>query len=218
MFSNFNSLPDELPLFPLTGALLLPKSKLPLNIFESKYLKMLNDALKKEDRLIGMIQPLGEAPVGVSHKRKLHQIGCAGRIVSFNETRDGRYLITLEGIIRFRFLEEMKKDTPYLIGKVDWSNFKKDLEENKPDKNFDKEKFLKLLSKYFDSAQLSSDWESLKEADEELLINSLSMLCPFDPDEKQALLEAPELKYRRETLITLMEINLQDSHETDLPQ
>ena len=218
MFLNFEQLPNELPLFPLTGALLLPKSRLPLNIFEPKYLEMLDDALKTKERLIGMIQPLGEAPKGVSHKRKLHHIGCAGKVISFNETKDGRYLITLEGIIRFRFLEEVNKNKPYIIGKVEFSNFKKDLEKNKPDENFNREKFLKLLSKYFDSAQLSSDWESLKEADEELLINSLSMLCPFDPDEKQALLEAPELRYRRETLITLMEINLQDSHETDLPQ
>ncbi len=215
---NFNLLPDEIPLFPLTGALLLPKTKLPLNIFEPKYVTMLDDVLKKDNRLIGMIQPLGDAPLGVHHKRKLHQIGCAGRVISFNETKDGRYLITLEGIIRFRFINEIEKNTPYLLGKVNWVDFKKDLEKSNPDVNFDRESFLKLLSKYFDSAQLSSDWESLKDADEELLINSLSMLCPFDPDEKQALLEAPELKYRRETLMTLMEINLRDSHETDFLQ
>jgi len=218
MISNFNLLPNELPIFPLTGALLLPKTKLPLNIFEPKYLTMLNDVLKKDNRLIGMIQPLGDPPEGVNHKRKLHQIGCAGRIISFSETKDGRYLITLEGIIRFRFIEEIKQNTPYLLGKVNWVDFKKDLEKSNPDNNFNRENFLKLLSKYFESAQLSSDWESLKDADEELLINSLSMLCPFDPDEKQALLEAPELKYRRETLMTLMEINLRDSHETDFLQ
>ncbi len=218
MISNFNSLPNELPIFPLTGALLLPKTKLPLNIFEPRYLEMLDDVLKTDNRLIGMIQPLGDPPEGVHHKRKLHQIGCAGRVISFNETKDGRYLITLDGIIRFRFIEEIEHNTPYLLGKVNWVDFKNDLEKSNPDNNFNRENFLKLLSKYFESAQLSSDWESLKDADEELLINSLSMLCPFDPDEKQALLEAPELKYRRETLMTLMEINLRDSHETDFLQ
>lgn len=203
-----NNLPKEIPLFPLPGALLLPKSKLPLNLFEPKYLTMLNDVLKTEDRLIGMIQPVS-TPEGRTGSRQLHQIGCAGRVVSFNETKDGRYLITLEGISRYRFKSISEGFFPYTKGNVSWESFSEDLEKTKPDQNFNRVDFLDILSKYFAAAQLSSDWSSLKEADEELLINSLSMLCPFDPEEKQALLEAPSLEYRRETLVTLMEFNLQ---------
>ncbi len=205
---DVTNLPKEIPLFPLPGALLLPKSKLPLNLFEPKYLTMLNDVLKTEDRLIGMIQPVS-TPEGRTGSRQLHQIGCAGRIVSFNETKDGRYLITLEGISRYRFKNISEGFYPYTKGNVSWESFSDDLEKTKPDKNFNRIEFLEILSKYFAAAQLSSDWSSLKEADEELLINSLSMLCPFDPEEKQALLEAPSLEYRRETLVTLMEFNLQ---------
>ena len=205
---NSKNLPNQIPLFPLPGALLLPKSKLPLNLFEPKYLVMLNDVLKTEDRLIGMIQPVS-TPEGTTGSRQLHQIGCAGRIVSFNETKDGRYLITLEGVSRYRFINLDEGFYPYTKGNISWDSFSEDLERTKPDSNFNRAEFLKILSKYFAAAQLSSDWSSLKEADEELLINSLSMLCPFDPEEKQALLEAPSLEYRRETLVTLMEFSLQ---------
>ena len=203
-----NNLPKEIPLFPLPGALLLPKSKLPLNLFEPKYLTMLNDVLKTEDRLIGMIQPVS-SPEGTQSSRKLHQIGCAGRVVSFNETKDGRYLITLEGICRYRYLDQTEGFFPYLKGRIAWDSFSEDLKSTRPDENFNRSNFLNILSKYFAAAQLSSDWSSLKNADEELLINSLSMLCPCDPEEKQALLEAPSLEYRRETLVTLMEFSLQ---------
>ena len=206
------NLPTEIPVFPLPGALLLPKTKLPLNLFEPKYLAMLDDVLKSPSRLIGMIQPIGN-PEGSDTNRKFHQIGCAGRVVSFNETRDGRYLITLEGISRYRLRETLEGFTPYIKARVDWDSFIGDLGKTLPDKGFDRKSFLDLLSRYFAAAQLSSDWDSLKEADEELLINSLSMLCPFDPEEKQALLEAPGLEYRRETLVTLMEINLQGGPE-----
>jgi hypothetical protein len=205
---SLKNLPNEIPLFPLPGALLLPKSKLPLNLFEPKYLAMLNDVLKTDDRLIGMIQPIS-APQGTTASRQLHHIGCAGRIVSFNESKDGRYLITLEGVSRYRFHNLSDGFFPYSKGTVSWDSFTEDVEYTKPDKTFDRASFLKILSRYFNAAQLSSDWSSLKEADEELLINSLSMLCPFDPEEKQALLEAPSLKCRRETLVTLMEFSLQ---------
>jgi Lon protease-like protein len=205
---SIKNLPNELPLFPLPGALLLPKAKLPLNLFEPKYLAMLNDVLKTEDKLIGMIQPVS-TPQGTTGSRKLHQIGCAGRIISFTENKDGRCLITLEGISRYRFKNLIDGFFPYSKGLVSWDSFTNDLEHTKPDKKFDRAKFLQILARYFDAAQLASDWSSLKEADEELLINSLSMLCPFDPEEKQALLEAPSLECRRETLTTLMEFNLQ---------
>jgi uncharacterized protein len=199
-------LPDTIPVFPLPGALLLPRARLPLNIFEPRYLAMLDDTLKTEHRLIGMIQPI-VMPEGRSTGR-LHQIGCAGRVTALQETEDGRYLITLSGVSRFRLGELKEGFTPYLRAEVDWTSFERDLGRSEDDPEFDRPAFLKVLGRFFDTAQLSSDWDSLREADVELLINSLSMLCPFDPEEKQALLEAPNLANRRETLVTLMEFAL----------
>tara|TARA_B100000214_G_C23930868_1_gene610699 strand:+ start:442 stop:1098 length:657 start_codon:yes stop_codon:yes gene_type:complete len=211
-----DSLPNEIPLFPLSGVLLLPKAKLPLNIFEPKYLAMLDDVLKTQERLIGMIQP-SNGFMENDQETKFHSIGCAGRVVSFNETKDGRYLITLEGISRYKLERTMDGFFPYLKGSVIWKTFPDDLKKSKTDRSFDRNKFLTLLAKYFDAAKLSSDWSSLKEAEEELLINSLSMLCPFEPEEKQALLEASDLQQRRETLMTLMEFSLKGgTHEGTL--
>ena len=199
-------LPETIPIFPLPGALLLPRTRLPLNIFEPRYLAMLDDTLKSEHRLIGMIQP-SDDPTGSSQGR-LHHIGCAGRLISFSESDDGRYLITMGGISRFRFLGKVDGFTPYIRAAVDWSTFERDLGKAEIDENFDRPKFLDTLARYFDMVDLSSDWDSLKEADEELLINSLAILCPFEPEEKQALLEAPSLETRRETIVTLMEFVL----------
>ncbi|MEO1549474.1 MAG: LON peptidase substrate-binding domain-containing protein [Pseudomonadota bacterium] len=204
-------LPSLIPLFPLPGALLLPRARLPLNIFEPRYLAMLDDTLKSEHRLIGMIQPQAQ-PEGKSTGR-LHRIGCAGRVTSFQETDQGRYMITLTGISRFRLKTQTDGFTPYLRGEVDWDSFARDLGAREKDAAFDRPAFLDALGRYFDAAQLKSDWESLKEAEEELLVNSLSMLCPFDPEEKQALLEAPTLQNRRETLVTLMEFALRGGED-----
>lgn len=198
-------------MFPLPGALLLPRARLPLNIFEPRYLAMLDDTLKTNHRLIGMIQPV-LMPEGKKTER-LHQIGCAGRLTAFQETDDGRYVITLSGISRFRLREEKEGFTPYLRADVDWESFDRDLGRSERDPGFDRPAFLDVLSRFFETAQLSSDWDNLKEADEELLINSLSMLCPFDPEERQALLEAPTLQNRRETLVTLMEFALRGNGE-----
>ena len=199
-------LPETIPIFPLPGALLLPRARLPLNIFEPRYLAMLDDTLKTAHRLIGMIQPVG-APAGQSGA-KLHQVGCAGRVTALQETEDGRYLITLSGLSRFRVAEVQEGFNPYLRARADWASFARDLGRSEEDPGFDRDGFLTVLARFFDSAQLSSDWDSLKEADVELLVNSLSILCPFDPEEKQALLEAPTLTERRETLVTLMEFAL----------
>ena len=207
-------LPDEIPVFPLPGALLLPRARLPLNIFEPRYLAMLDDTLKTQHRLIGMIQPI-VMPEGKASGR-LHQIGCAGRLTAFQETEDGRYLITLSGASRFRMVALQEGFTPYLRADVDWSSFERDLGRAESDEGFDRADFLDVLARYFATAQLSSDWDSLKEADEELLVNSLSILCPFDPEEKQALLEAPTLTNRRETLVTLMEFALRGGEEGTL--
>lgn len=201
-----SDLPDTIPLFPLPGALLLPRARLPLNIFEPRYLAMIEDTLKTSHRLIGMIQPR-EVPDGMGNP-PLHQIGCAGRLTSFSETEDGRYLITLAGVSRFRLIAQNEGFTPYLRGDVDWDAFGNDLNKNDPDLGFDRPEFLKLLKRYFDQTGLTSDWDSMKDADEELLINSLAMLCPYTAEEKQALLESPSLQTRRETLTTLMEFTL----------
>ncbi len=199
-------LPESIPVFPLPGALLLPRARLPLNIFEPRYLAMLDDTLKLSHRLIGMIQPIA-MPEGRSSGR-LHQIGCAGRVTSFQETEDGRYLVTLSGVSRFRLIESQEGFTPYLRAAVDWTSFERDLGRMETDPEFDRTAFLGVLARFFETAQLNSDWASLKEAEVELLVNSLSILCPFDPEERQALLEAPTLMTRRETLVTLMEFAL----------
>lgn len=203
--SKIADLPDTIPVFPLPGALLLPRGRLPLHIFEPRYLAMIEDCLKTKHRLIGMIQPR-EVP-GTGEKR-LNAIGCAGRLTGFSETEDGRYMITLAGMSRFRVREEVQGFTPYRRCSVDWAGFGRDLGPVEEDPGFDREHFLSLLGRYFAAQNLSTDWGSLKEAETELLINSLSMLCPFSTEDKQALLEAPSLTTRRETLVTLIEFAL----------
>jgi uncharacterized protein len=209
-------LPDMIPVFPLPGALLLPRARLPLHLFEPRYLQMLDDTLKTKHRLIGMIQPR-EMPAGSTEKR-LHAIGCAGRLTGFSETEDGRYMITLSGISRFRVKEEVQGFTPYRRCNVEWSAFGRDMGPTEDDKGFDREAFLKLLGRYFTAMEMSTDWGSLNEAEPELLINSLSMLCPFDPEDKQALLEAPSLTTRRETLVTLLEFALRGGSNEEVMQ
>ncbi len=198
-------LPDTLPVFPLPGALLLPRARLPLHIFEPRYLAMLDDTMKTRHRLIGMIQP---REVPGSEEKRLHAIGCAGRLTGFSETEDGRYMITLTGISRFRVSREVAGFSPYRRADVTWAGFERDLGGSEHDQGFDRAGFLETLGRYFAAQSLSTDWSSLKEADDELLINSLSMLCPFSPEDKQALLEAPSLSTRRETLVTLLEFAL----------
>jgi Lon protease-like protein len=201
---TLSELPDVVPVFPLPGALLLPRAVLPLNIFEPRYLAMLDDALRSDHRLIGMIQPRS-AEGERSGSPPLQSIGCVGRVTSLSETDDGRYLIALTGISRFRIKREIEGFTPYRRVEVDWTPFERDLDGDDIDEDFSRTAFLSLLSRYFDIANLTGDWDTLKDADEEMLINSLSMLCPFAVQEKQALLESPELEDRRKTLMALME-------------
>lgn len=202
---NQADLPDVIPVFPLPGALLLPRSRLPLHLFEPRYLAMLEDSLKTPQRLIGMVQPnIGPAGEG----QALHMIGCAGRVTQFSETEDGRYMITLSGVSRFRFIEEVEGFTPYRRARVSWDGFNRDLGPTEEDHTFDRAAFLDLLARYFQSREVQTDWDSLKEADDELLVNSLAMLLGFEPEDKQALLEAPSLTTRRETLVTLIEFAL----------
>ncbi|MCQ0091906.1 LON peptidase substrate-binding domain-containing protein [Roseovarius sp. M141] len=198
-------LPDLIPIFPLTGALLLPRARMPLHLFEPRYLAMLDDALKTPQRLIGMVQP-NKVPGRAGHG--LQTIGCAGRVTQFSETEDGRYMVTLAGMSRFRVIEEVEGFTPYRRARISWSGFERDRGPGEDDPSFDRVAFLATLAQYFDAQDLQTDWDSLKEADDELLINSLSMLLGFEPEDKQALLEAPSLSTRRETLMTLIEFSM----------
>ncbi|RKF12954.1 ATP-dependent protease [Roseovarius spongiae] len=198
-------LPEVIPIFPLPGALLLPRACLPLHLFEPRYLVMLEDALKTPERAIGMIQPNvtpGRDGAG------LHAIGCMGRVTQFSETEDGRYMITLTGVSRFRLGEEIEGFTPYRRAQVSWTGFERDLGPHEDDPGFDRPRLMSLLRQFFAARDLNTDWESLEQADDELLINSLSMLLGFEPEDKQALLEAPSLSTRRETLVTLIEYAL----------
>ena len=197
-------LPDTIPVFPLPGALLLPRGRLPLHIFEPRYLAMIEDAMKTQTRLIGMTQPY-DAP---GQAGRLHSIGCAGRLNAFSETEDGRYMITLSGVSRFRVTEEVEGFAPYRRCRVNWSGFERDLGKPERDPDFHRDVFMDSLCRYFEDQGLKTDWDQLGEAEDELLINSLSMLCPFPPEDKQALLEAPSLSTRRETLMTLIEYAL----------
>jgi len=208
-----SELPDTIAIFPLGGALLLPRSRLPLHIFEPRYLQMIEDSLKTPGRLIGMVQP---NVVPGRDGPGLQTIGCAGRITQFSETEDGRYMITLGGVSRFRVVKEIEGFAPYRRCDVNWDGFERDLGKDEDDVAFNRDAFLDTLGRYFDARNLSADWETLKEADDELLINSLSMMLDFDSEDKQALLEAPSLSTRRETLLTLIEYALRGGHEGEM--
>ena len=196
-------LPETIPVFPLPGALLLPRARLPLHIFEPRYLAMVEDALKTPMRLIGMVQARSQGKTP-----KLQKVGCAGRISTFAETEDGRYMITLSGVARFRIAREIEGFTPYRRVDADWTPYADDMSGPERDDALDREQFMATLRAYFESEDLQTDWDSIRDAENEMLINSLCMLCPFDPEDKQALLEATTLAQRRETLATLMEFAL----------
>ncbi|MBV7396173.1 LON peptidase substrate-binding domain-containing protein [Mameliella sediminis] len=208
--TRLKDLPGKIPVFPLPGALLLPRARLPLHIFEPRYLAMLDDCLKTDTRLIGMVQP---HHVPGREEKGLHRIGCAGRVTQFSETEDGRYMITLTGISRFRITSEVEGFTPYRRCEVSWDGFERDQQGAESDPTFDRAQFMALLDRFFTSKELSADWDTLQQADDELLLNSLSMLLEFNPEDKQALLEAPSLSTRRETLVTLIEYALRGGEE-----
>lgn len=202
-------LPEEIALFPLPGALLLPRSKLPLHIFEPRYLQMVEDCLATRSRLIGMVTPCSCQ----GRETQLSRIGCAGRITGFSETEDGRYMITLSGVSRFRLIGKAEAETPYIRGKVCWKDFGRDLGAPEDDPEFDRDEFMELLSRYFHAQGLDSDWEMICGSDEEFVINSLATLLPLTSEDKQALLEAPCLSTRREALVTLLEMGVRGGCE-----
>ncbi len=200
---NPRELPAVIPVFPLTGAILLPKGQLPLNIFEPRYLRMFDDALGGH-RVIGMIQP---RETDDAEKPPLYDVGCAGRITSFQETGDGRYLISLQGLSRFRVAAELAAATPYRQVNADYSDFAADMSEDRSGAAVDRERLFDAMRGYFASEGLSTDWQEAGAAPTEALVNSLAMGCPFAPNEKQALLEAGNLADRADCLIALMRMS-----------
>jgi Lon protease-like protein len=201
-YHNIDDLPKTLAIFPLTGVLLLPRGQLPLNVFEPRYLALVEAALSGS-RLIGMIQPTEHEEKALTPK--LSAIGCAGRLTGYRETDDGRYLITLTGICRFRVAEEVRAETPYRQVIADYAPFAGDLAEGN-DGEFPRERLLAALNEYLARRDLKADWRSVMNAPAETLVNALAMLCPFEPAEKQALLEAPGWQERVSTLLALLEM------------
>src|SRR5438876_4874479 len=199
-------LPEIIPVFPLPGALLLPRGQIPLNIFEPRYLAMIDDALRDGHRLIGMIQP--DAHAGATGKPPLYKVGCVGRITQLAETGDGRYLIQLTGIARFRLDEELSVATPYRQCRVTYAPFIDDFTARKGEDEVDRASVLRALSDFLRANDLKADWEGIENAPNEALVNALAMMSPYGTAEKQALLEAPDLKTRAEILVAATEIEL----------
>ena len=195
-----------IPVFPLPGALLLPRGQMPLNIFEPRYVAMIDDALRSGHRLIGMIQPDTAHP-GPEDKPNLFKIGCVGRITQIAESGDGRYLLQLTGIARFRIAEELPVTTPYRQCQVSYA-FPDDFTPRKGEDDVDRTSLLRSLTAFLDANNLKADWEGIENAPNEALVNALAMMSPYGTAEKQALLEAPDLKTRAEILVTLTEIEL----------
>lgn len=205
-YSRISDLPDTLPLFPLPGALLLPRGQMPLNIFEPRYLAMIDTALAG-NRLIGMIQPDPTQPAGAALP-SLYSVGCAGRLTQFAETGDGRYLVQLTGIARFRLVEEIPAITLFRQARVEFEPFAADLEARRGEDQVDRDAVLTALRAFSEAHGIEIDWKSINEAANEALVNALSMMAPFGVAEKQALLEARDLKARADMLVALTEIEL----------
>ena len=206
-YLSADDVPGAIPVFPLTGALLLPAGQLPLNIFEPRYLAMFDKAIAS-NRLIGLIQPaLNDPDAGNgSSAPALCSVGCIGRITSFSESGDGRYIVSLTGVCRFRATEEVTGHEPFRSFKI--VPFLSDFSCYDEEEAVDRKALLTAFRTYLDANKLEADWESVERASNLTLVNSLSMMSPFEPAEKQALLEAPDLKTRAETLIAITEIIL----------
>jgi hypothetical protein len=202
-----SELPELIAVFPLPGALLLPRGQMPLNIFEPRYLAMIDDAFRDGHRLIGMIQP------DVAHSQdderpKLFRVGCAGRITQLAETGDGRYVLELTGVARFKVVEELTVLTPYRQCKVDFFAFADDFTARKGEDAVNREALLNVLTDFLKANNLKVDWEGVESAPNEALVNALAMMSPYGPAEKQAMLEAPDLKTRAEILVAVTEMDL----------
>lgn len=204
-------LPARIPVFPLRGAILLPRATLPLNIFEPRYVDMIDDVMSG-GRVIGILQPIlagdddQESPIDKS--AGLRSVGCAGRVTSYQELDDGRLIITLTGITRFESISEAETDEPYRIMSVSYDRFASDLTEGLGEELVDRQNLLRVLKTYLEVNRLKTDWSTIQRASNEFLINALSVMCPYGPEEKQALLEAKDLRSRAEVLVALAEIDL----------
>ena len=207
MYRGPGELPAIIPVFPLPGALLLPRGQMPLNIFEPRYLAMIDDALSDRHRLIGMIQPDTAHP-GSEDKPNLYKIGCVGRITQLAETGDGRYVLELTGVARFRIVDEPSALTPYRQCRVDYQPFVDDFEPRKGEDAVDRDSLLKALASFLKANKLNADWDGIEKAPNEALVNALAMMSPYGAAEKQAMLEAPDLKTRAEILVALTEMEL----------
>jgi hypothetical protein len=196
-------LPKHLAVFPLSGALLLPRADLPLNIFEPRYVHMVNDAMYTQ-RMIGMIQP--DPASGEADEPKLLRVGCAGRITSYSETHDGRMLVTLTGVCRFTVTRELKTELPYRIVVPNYKPFAADLVVDKGAKDVNRPALIKAFRDYLEANSMSANWDEVDSAPTEVLVNTLSLMAPYPASEKQALLEAPDLKTRADVLVALTEI------------
>ena len=206
-YSKLSDLPQTVALFPLAGALLLPAGNMPLNLFEPRYLSMFDDALRG-DRIIGMIQPRFDLDDDQDDDDPvLCDVGCMGRISAFQETGEGRILINLSGVCRFRVMEEIESKKPYRLAKV--AGFADDLSDSEAaEKQVDRDGLLRTFKQFLEANDMEADWEGVREASTETLVNTLSMMSPYGPAEKQALLEAEDLKTRAETLVAITEIML----------
>ena len=210
-----SDLPKVIPLFPLNNVLLLPKCKLPLNLFENRYLHMFDCALSS-DRLVGMIQPCEKLD---SHKDKsspkIYKIGCAGIIVAFNQTNDNRYEIVLKGLSRFEINKELDLLNGFRRAKVNWNMFKDDLNSLSSTKPTDRIMFEEKLKIYLKKLDVTADWQQIEASSDEDLVNSISMGCPFSNIEKQALLEAKNLEDRLRVLNSLLDMSINDNRGTE---
>ncbi|GLK81879.1 LON peptidase substrate-binding domain-containing protein [Methylopila turkensis] len=206
IYHKIDELPGVIPVFPLRAALLLPRGEMPLNVFEPRYLAMIEDALRG-GRIIGLIQPDPEEAED-AERPLLVQVGCAGRLTAFAETGDGRYLVTLTGVARFRLAEELKVKTPYRQVRAAFEEFAIDLAPGEGQEDVDREALLKTLKDYLAANNLEADWDGIRRAPNEALVNALAMMSPFGPREKQALLEASDLKARAEILVAVTEMEL----------
>ena len=214
-YRTAHDLPPRLAIFPLAGALLLPRSKLPLNIFEPRYLAMVHDAMAGS-RIIGMVQPVDGG--AEANAPAVHSIGCAGRITSYGETDDGRLLIVLTGIARFRIVAENESPGPYREVEADFTPFAGDLIAGLGEADVDRKVLIETLRGYLEARQLVADWGEVEAASTESLVNSLSALSPYPAGDKQALLEAADLKARADMLIALTEVALARAEGTDGPR
>jgi Lon protease-like protein len=207
VYAGPEDLVQVIAVFPLPGALLLPRGQMPLNIFEPRYLAMVDDAMRSEHRLIGMIQPDTAHP-GPEERPNLYKVGCVGRITQLAESGDGRYLIQLTGIARFRVEEELRVTTPYRQCRVTYAPFLDDFTPRKGEEAVDRTSLLQALSEFLKANDLKVDWDGIEKAPNEALVNALAMMSPYGSAEKQALLEAPDLKTRAEILVAVTEIEL----------